>query len=342
MASSKADTSTFGLGSVPWFTWGIVIALFLAWLWPSVGATSGPLHPEVLIPAGVVSVFFLHGVRLPLQALRRGVAAWRAHIVCQLLGFGVFPLMGFAVLRGTGHVLPESLGVGIFFLCALPGTLASAAVLTGVAGGSMAVALFDSALSSVLGVVLTPSWIGLVAPAAAATGDLADAIGPLLGLLVLPVALGQLCRALVGRLKRRPIEPSRAARFGAVVRAVDPVVVLYIAYSVFCDAFSAEVFAGVGWADLATVALVCAVLLFLGLVVGECLGRLARIPREERIAVVFCGASKSLAVGVPMATVIFGERTELALLLLPLMFYHPIQLVLLGLLASRLRPAGTS
>ena len=56
---------------------------------------------------------------------------------------------------------------------------------------------------------------------------------------------------------------------------------------------------------------------------------------EDRIAAVFCGSKKSLAAGVPMAQVMFGAHPSLALILLPIMVYHPLQLVVCGWLATR-------
>jgi len=63
--------------------------------------------------------------------------------------------------------------------------------------------------------------------------------------------------------------------------------------------------------------------------------RLMRFPIEDRIAVVFCGSKKTLVSGVPMAQIIFNGDPRLGLILLPLLVYHPLQLVVSGLLAGR-------
>jgi sodium/bile acid cotransporter 7 len=39
--------------------------------------------------------------------------------------------------------------------------------------------------------------------------------------------------------------------------------------------------------------------------------------------------------GVPLAMLIFGNRSDLSLILLPIMFYHPLQLLVNGMLANR-------
>ena len=63
--------------------------------------------------------------------------------------------------------------------------------------------------------------------------------------------------------------------------------------------------------------------------------RLLRLNRDDFIAAYFCSVKKTLAMGVPLAMLIFGSRTDLSLILLPIMFYHPFQLFVNGVLANR-------
>ena len=51
-------------------------------------------------------------------------------------------------------------------------------------------------------------------------------------------------------------------------------------------------------------------------------------------AIQFCGTKKSLATGLPMASVIFGGAS-LGLLILPLMIFHQVQLMVCSWLAAR-------
>ncbi|KHL03997.1 bile acid:sodium symporter, partial [Sinomonas humi] len=56
--------------------------------------------------------------------------------------------------------------------------------------------------------------------------------------------------------------------------------------------------------------------------------------REERITIVFCGSKKSLATGVPMASVLFAGPA-VGVMVLPLMLFHQIQLMVCAALARR-------
>lgn len=44
---------------------------------------------------------------------------------------------------------------------------------------------------------------------------------------------------------------------------------------------------------------------------------------------------KTLAAGVPMAKVIFGQDPKLGMILLPIMLYHPIQIFYCAVLANK-------
>lgn len=56
--------------------------------------------------------------------------------------------------------------------------------------------------------------------------------------------------------------------------------------------------------------------------------------REDRLALLYCGSTKSLPTGLPMAGILF-DRAEVALIILPLMLYHLIQLTALAMLSQR-------
>jgi sodium/bile acid cotransporter 7 len=63
--------------------------------------------------------------------------------------------------------------------------------------------------------------------------------------------------------------------------------------------------------------------------------RLLGFPVEDEIVAVFCGSKKTLAAGVPMAKVLFGAHPGLGLIMLPIMFYHQLQLLVCSALAQR-------
>jgi sodium/bile acid cotransporter 7 len=313
-----------------WFLPGMAAAVALAWLFPSAGAKGGSLHPELINKLGVSLIFFLHGLTLSFAALLAGTRKWRVHVLVQGSTFILFPVLGLVVLAATAGRVDDELRTGLFFLCALPSTVSSSVALTAAARGNVAAAVFNATLSSLLGVVLTPLWLSLALGAAGQALPLGSVVLDLLRWLVLPLLVGQAARPWLG---------GWATRHKARINLVDRLTILLLVYTSFCDSVVAGVWQS-GGVTLAVSAVTCGLLLLLALGLTWLLGRALGLERADRIAALFCGSKKTLASGVPMARLIFGAHPHLAIVLLPIMIYHPLQLVVGGWLASRL--AGTA
>ncbi|EPN21942.1 transporter, partial [Pseudomonas syringae pv. actinidiae ICMP 18804] len=120
-----------------WFLWGMVLATVLAYFLPHFGATGGSMHAEYVINIGVFVVFFLHGVNLSSEQIKKGLSNWRLHVMIQVFTFVVFPLIWLACDKLLGSHVPALLMLGFFYLCALPSTISSSVALTGSAGGNV-------------------------------------------------------------------------------------------------------------------------------------------------------------------------------------------------------------
>lgn len=310
-----------------WFLTGMVVAVALAWLVPDPGAEGGSLHPELLTKAGVALIFFLHGLALSFAALKAGALRWPLHLVVQGCTFLLFPLLGIALLWPIGGRMDPDLRLGFFYLCALPSTVSSSVAMTAAARGNVAAAVFNATLSSLIGVIATPLWIGwMVQEGTGRSMPLGNVILDLVLWLVLPLVAGQLARPWLG---------TWAGRHKKGINVVDRLTILLLVYTSFCDSVKWGVWSNHGWSIVIATLAGTALLFFLafGIVSAACdaLG----FSREDRIAAVFCGSKKTLASGVPMAQLIFGSTPSLGLILLPIMIYHPLQLVICSVLAGR-------
>lgn len=308
------------------FLLGMVLAVALAFAWPEPGSRGGALHAELLNKVGVALVFLLNGMSLSFNALKAGALRWPVHLVVQLCTFGLFPLLGMALLCVLDGWLPFELRAGLFYLCVLPSTVSSSVALTAAAKGNVPVALFNATLSTLIGVVLTPLWMVWLLGHAGVHVDAVPVVRELVVWVLCPLVLGQLVRPWLG---------AWAVRHKQGLHRVDRLVILFLIYTSFCDSVKSGIWDRKDAAMLVFIVLV-SVALF-GAVLGliNLVSRALGWPRGDRIAALLCGSKKTLASGIPMAQLIFGSMPGLGVILMPIMIYHPLQLALGSLLAGR-------
>lgn len=308
-----------------WFLCGMFLATFLAWLFPRFGSTGGAMHAEYVINIGVFLVFFLHGINLSSEQIRHGLKNWRLHAMVQSFTFIAFPLLWLLGDALLGSHLPAMLMLGFLYLCALPSTISSSVALTGSAGGNVPAAIFNASLSSVLGIFITPWLVSLVVGTGADGIDLGSTLLDLCAMLLLPLLLGQLMRPLLGKL---------FARYKRYTNIVDRLVILLLVYAAFCNSMASGMWQQQGTSVILSAFIGSALLLALVLWLTTRSARALSFSSADEIAAVFCASKKSLAAGAPMAALIFGAHPGLGLILLPIMIYHPLQLIVCSVMAE--------
>jgi len=309
-----------------WFVLSLPLTVALAFLVPEAGASGGWLQSQVTTKAGVAVIFLLQGLTLPSAALRKGLSQWRLHLLVQSFTFLFFPLLGIVLDRALGHFLPPDLALGFLYLCVLPSTVSTSVVLTGLAGGNTVGAIFNAVLSNVLGVFITPLWIAWLMQKGGSSQPLAPVIVEIIALLLVPLGIGQLLR-----LRLAAVADKRKKVLGNIASGV----ILFIVFAAFCNSVKSHLWTQHGPGVTAKAALGVLLVFAIAMAAVEGAARLLRLDPADRIAASFCAPQKTLASGVPMAKIIFGAHPGLGLILLPLLFYHPLQLLVCGMLADR-------
>ncbi len=310
-----------------WFLVGMISAVVLATLFPGFGAAGGAMHADVASDVGIFMVFLFHGMALSTQSLRQGMSRWKLHVLVQVLTFMVFPLLWIPFKFAFSGVIPEGLMLGFLYLCALPSTISSSVAMTAIAKGNVPGAIFNATLSSLLGIFLTPAIVGLASGMEGSGGlSLGHAVANIAALLLLPFVLGQVLRPVFGTF---------VSRHKKRVNTFDKLVILMLVYGSFCDSVKSGLWTNHGFGVIGLTLAGAALFLGVALFVSTKVSRWMGFPVEDRITAVFCGSKKTLASGVPMARLLFGAHPALGLIVLPIMFYHQLQLFVCSILAGR-------
>lgn len=272
--------------------------------------------------AAVALLFFLYGARLSTREALDGLRHWRLHVTVLACTFLVFPLLGLAARGLVPVILTHPLYQGLLFLTLVPSTVQSSIAFTSMARGNVPAAICAGSFSSLVGIIATP----LLAASLLGSGGGFSA-GSLLKIvlqLLVPFLAGQVLRRWIGGF---------VARHRKVLGLVDRGSILLVVYTAFSAGMVQGIWHQVSPARLGGLFAVEAVILAVMLLLTWYGGKALRFGRADRIAIQFAGSKKSLAAGLPMASVLFGAQAALAVL--PLMLFHQMQLIVCAVIAKR-------
>mmetsp|Transcript_69483 Transcript_69483/g.104853 ORF Transcript_69483/g.104853 Transcript_69483/m.104853 type:complete len:430 (-) Transcript_69483:42-1331(-) len=308
----------------------IVLVILLARAYPPLGADY--LQPQITSTwIAVVFIFVLAGLGLKTKEFSKAFQRLGFNAFVQLFNFGVVSSVVYGISRGLVevNVVAQSLADGMVVCASLPLTINMVLVLTKSSGGDEASAIFNAAFGNMLGVFLSPI---LILGYLGVTGDV-DLGGVFykLGLrVVVPVAVGQVLQ------KFSPPVVAFVAKYKKYFKTAQQYCLVFIVYTVFCRTFEED-------NDDATVGDI-----FIMIVVQFCLLILVMtlawyalrlfFPNEPTLRVMgLYGCShKTVAMGVPLINAIYEGNPLVGLYTLPLLIWHPMQLVVGSFLAPRL------
>ncbi len=307
---------------------GFIIALFvailLAYLFPT---ALSDLPLKQITSIGIGLIFFFYGLKLAPSELKLGFLNYRSHILIQLTTFVVFPLLTLLFIPFFDGGMQSRLWLAILFLGALPSTVSSAVIMVAIARGNLPTAIFNATISGLIGIVATPLWLSIFMMKSGEF-EILDILLKLFLQVLLPLMIGLLLQPYLGKMAR--LHSSKLSLF-------DKSIIVLIVFNSFSNSFTSKLFDTIKVLDLLKLFGIVLVLFFLiyGLIGYIC--KLMDFSLEDTITAKFCGSQKSLIHGTVMVKIIFGNSASLGLFLLPIMFYHILQLLLISIFAENYR-----
>ncbi len=301
----------------------VLAATLLALLLPATGAVREVV--QLVANAAVFLLFFGNGVRLPRHEVWAGMSNHRLLWPLVVWSFGAMAAAGWLVWQAGQGWMPPLLALGFLYLGCMPSTVQSATSFSSLAGGNVASSVVAAALLNMLGVFISAPLFSLLAGGEGAAFDSAVLL-KVIGILLLPFILGQLAQKWLGGWAR----DNRT-----LVTAMDRAAIAIAVYVAFSGAVEQRFWTRVdlsGWLWLTGGT---AMLLLFGHLGAWLLSAAVGLDRPNRITMLFAGAQKSIALGAPLATVMFTPAVA-GVVLLPILLYHLAQLVLAAPLAARL------
>ncbi|KAI7888548.1 SBF-like CPA transporter family-domain-containing protein [Mucor mucedo] len=337
-----------------WFLLGLLVAIVFAILFPNVARKGGYIRAEWSIKWGaVVVIFLISGLSLRTKILAETILRIRLHLLIQIINLIIIPftVFGLVLLFFKLHMnINSMLLVGVVIAASTPTTVSSNVVMTKNAKGNEASALMNAALGNVLGIFVSPALVSVFqGPLIAATPEeesTAQASGGVdfiqvlkqLGATVLaPLVVGQIIQWFF-------TEPVAKFKVKFRLSDVSSFMLLTMVWSVFSDAVYSGSFSAVKPKDIVAVAILNAGFYIIFSLFCLMMARLPlprwietpdwlkrfRYSREDTVAIMYCGATKTVAMGVPLINVLYqnGDPGTIGVLSTPLLLYHVEQLIL--------------
>ena len=311
------------------FVVAILLAIVVAALLPAGGAVATGFSWGTTIGVGVL--FFLYGARMAPAEAVAGLRNWRLQGSVAATTYLVFPLLGIVLFVALGSFLDAGLLAGVLFLAALPSTVQSCVVFTSIARGNVPGAVVSATVSNLAGIAITPLLAALLLGSSGAGGAPdASAVGRIVLQLLVPFLVGLLAGRWIG-----PWVRSHKKR----LQLLDRGVIVAVVYAAFSRGVRQGVWSSVDPWQIVVVFGCVVLLLAVVLVLTWWVPRTWGSPFPDRVTILFCGSNKSLATGLPMATVLFPPHV-VGLIVLPIILYHPLQITVCSMLAARLARRG--
>ena len=305
------------------FLLGLLLTFFGAWEWPNGALWLNTFFSHSVSQFAVVLVFLIQGWNLNATRIPPVIKDYRNLLLVQGAIF-LGPLF-FVLFLHSNHFLPTEWQDGFIFLAVLPTTISSCVVYTSMSNGDSDLALGHATLSNFLAILWVPlaCSILIVTPNVGVLNEWFAAGKYILPQLIMFVLLP----CFVGWLGRKFFFGNEESRFDEHLKRITFACILFLAYLSLSKSILHQ-----GEVDFlnSIIFLFPSLFVFLlfHLFLSGCGSLIFSKSPRVRVAKFFCISQKSLAMGLPLAGILFAGETELEMrIICPLILYHFIQLV---------------
>ena len=292
----------------------LLIATVLALLAPATGEARA--SAQTVSSAAIFLLFLVNGMRIARGEIAKGLSNWRFFGPLFLWVFGVMAIAGWGMAALASTLLPPLVALGFIYLGVLPSTIQSATSYTTLAKGNAALSVVGAALINIAGVFISAPLFALLGGEGGANIG-SEMIVRIATILILPFLIGQAVQGWT-----RPWIVERKSQVAWLDRVVIGIAV-YVAFSGAVEEGLLSMFTASDWAILLG--------LVMGLLIAATAGAWALsgvigYARADRIAFLFAAVQKSVAIGAPLAAILFPAEVA-GFVIAPLLLYHLLQLI---------------
>lgn len=305
----------------------IILTVILAYFFPGLGKEDSKIPLDQIASIGISFIFFFYGLKLSPEKIKAGLSNWKLHLLVQITTFIVFPLLILGFKPFLVSESSEMIWLAFLFLGALPSTVSSSVVMVSMAKGNVPAAIFNASISGLIGIALTPLWMGFFLENSQTEFQLGSIYLKLLTEILLPIILGLILQKYLGKY---------ALKYSKQLSNFDKTIILIIIYKSFAHSFLTNVFSSVSWKELVIITVAVLGLFYFIYFLTGFIARKWKFSLEDQITAQFCGTKKSLVHGTVFSKILFTGIFPIGIMLLPLMLFHAVQIFIISIIATKL------
>ncbi|XCN71986.1 MAG: bile acid:sodium symporter [Candidatus Electrothrix aestuarii] len=299
---------------------GLILAAIFALMFPQAGVY---LTGRGGIKLTILIIFLVSGYQTVTAGIPLNRGLLKIFLSAAIISLIVTPLLGLAI--STLLALPSFLVIGLLIICAVPPTLSSGIVITGVSGGNAVLALLLTVSLNLTGILTLPPMLHLCLKAGGpVTINQWDLFIKMLLLVLLPFIIGKLLRTVLNKQK--------VSANWSYVNSSCVILAVYISLSV-----SRQEFFRTGLGEYLAVLSSVSIIHFLLLGLNILAAKILQLNSEDAKALLFVASQKTLPVSL---AVLAGLHQDTGNAVIVCLLFHFVQLFVDSILASRLRSSA--
>lgn len=312
------------------FIVSIIIAIIIAYFLSSFGDIQNTINLNLIAQIGVVFIFFFYGLKLDLKTIGKDLQNWKLHLLVQSIIFIVFPLIVLVFYPFIQSAESFNTWIAFLYLAALPSTVSTSVVFVSVAKGNIVAAILNASISGLIGILITPLWIGIFLKNATNNFDLTAIYLKLITEILLPVFAGIIVQKLFALKSKNFV-----SKYSNWIKTFDKSVVIFIIFKTFQKSFAQNLFSSISFTDLAIIFIISALLFFSIYYITKFTAQKLQFNHQDSIVLQFCGTKKSMIHGTIFSKIIFPPNFSIGIILLPLMVFHTFQMIMISYFAQK-------
>ncbi|MGB5687238.1 MAG: bile acid:sodium symporter [Candidatus Electrothrix sp.] len=300
---------------------GLILAAIFALTLPQAGVIFAD-HSGIKLT--IIIIFLVSGYQTGTAGIPLNKSLFHIFLTAAAVSLLLAPLLGLVI--GSVFDLSPSLVIGLIIICAVPPTLSSGIVITGISRGNTVLALMLTISLNLIGTLTLPTILHLCLKASGPVIiDQWALFIKMLFLVLLPFIIGKILRVISNNL----LNKQRISPNWSYVNSSCVILAVYISLAVSRQEFF-RTDAGQYLAVLFSVSLVH----FLLLGVNTQAAKLLKLNAKDGKALLFVASQKTLPVSL---AVLAGLHQDTGNAVIVCLLFHFVQLLVDSALASRFR-----